>query len=874
MLSNKYTQIPLTFGTFGTFGTSGTSSAFFKLFTITFFLLFINAQTSQAQQTTITDSFRVEGVCISCKNRIEKVLKVKGVNSATWRISDKILTINYQPGIINLEQIETRIADVGHDTPLKKAKDEVYNKLPDCCLYKDPENEGHLDDNDSDHEHALSGVILSEDHKGNINPLPGATVSWLDGSGAVMANDHGVFTMPLAENKNKLVISYTGYQNDTLEVKEPRLVQVILAANGQLKNITVKGKPRSTYINDLGPVRSFFINSKDLLKAACCNLSESFETNPSVDVSYSDAVTGAKQIQLLGLAGIYTQLTVENLPGPRGLATPLGLNSIAGPWIESIELSKGTGSVVNGFESIAGQINVELKKPQNSERVYLNGYVNEMGKTDLNVNLAQQIGNKWSTGLLFHDDFLYNVVDENKDGFRDQPTGNLLSMINRWNYEDQKGMMVQFGVKALLDDKTGGENDFNKSMKFSNSSYGVNIKTRRYEGFAKIGYVFPEKRYKSIGLQLSGFDFDQHSYFGLNTYNASQQNFYSNLIYQSIIGNSAHKFRTGVSFVSDNYNENFKNIIYKRTEVVPGAFFEYTYTMSEKLNMVAGLRADHNNIYGWFATPRINIRYAPFTGTTLRFSAGRGQRTANIFSENMGALVSGRDLIIMGGSDKKAYGLNAEVAWNKGISIDQKMKLFKRDAMLSVDFYRNDFSSQVVADIENPRAIKFYNLLGKSYSNSFQAEFNFIPVKDLDVRLAYRLFDVKTTYENKLLEKPLSANDRAFINFGYAIKNWKFDYTLNFTSSKRIPSTSANPVEYRFPDWSPSYFTMNAQVSKTLGKLKQLDLYMGGENLTGFMQKNSIIAADQPFGQYFDASLVWGPLSGRLIYGGIRFKIK
>jgi copper chaperone CopZ len=209
MLSNKYTQIPLTFGTFGNLGTSGTSSAFFKLFTITFFLLFINAQTSQAQQTTITDSFRVEGVCISCKNRIEKVLKVKGVNSATWRISDKILTINYQPGIINLEQIETRIADVGHDTPLKKAKDEVYNKLPDCCLYKDPENEGHLDDNDSDHEHALSGVILSEDHKGNINPLPGATVSWLDGSGAVMANDHGVFTMPLAENKNKLVISYT-----------------------------------------------------------------------------------------------------------------------------------------------------------------------------------------------------------------------------------------------------------------------------------------------------------------------------------------------------------------------------------------------------------------------------------------------------------------------------------------------------------------------------------------------------------------------------------------------------------------------------------------------------------------------------------------
>lgn len=838
-------------------------------------ILVFNIKIFAQAGVTVTDSFRVEGVCGSCKARIEKALKIKGIHEANWRVSNKMLTVVYRPTEITLPEIEGRIAEVGHDTPLKKAKEEVYNKLPECCLYKDPANDAHSDDAvGAEHAHSFSGVILSEDYKGNLAPLPGATISWVDGTGTVLANEHGVFTMPIVVNKDKIVISYSGFQNDTLEVKEPHLVQVILADNGQLKNITVSGKPRLNYINSLGAVRSFFINSKDLLKAACCNLSESFETNPSVDVSYSDAVTGSKQIQLLGLAGIYTQLTVENLPGPRGLATPLGLNSIAGPWIESIELSKGTGSVVNGFESIAGQINVELKKPQNSEHLYLNGYVNEIGKTDVNVNFAQKIGTKWATGLLFHDNFLMKISDENKDGFRDQPTGNLLSVINRWNYQNQKGVMVQFGVKALMDDETGGENNFNKSMKFSSSSYGVNIKTSRYEGFAKVGYVFPEKRYKSIGVQLSAFDFNQHSYFGLNIYNASQQNFYSNLIYQSIIGNSAHKFRTGISVVSDTYNENFKNIIYKRTEVVPGAFFEYTYTLSENLNMVAGLRADHNNIYGWFATPRINIRYEPVKGTTIRFSAGRGQRTANIFSENMSALVSSRDVIIAGGSSSKAYGLNAEIAWNKGISIDQKMKLFNREAMLSVDFYRNDFQSQVVADIENARAIKFYNLVGKSFSNSFQAELNFIPLKALDVRLAYRLFDVKTTYENKLLEKPLSARDRAFVNIGYAIKTWKFDYTLNFTGSKRIPSTLSNPVEYQFSERSPAYVTMNAQVSKTLGKLKQLDLYVGGENLLGYLQKNAIIAADKPFSQYFDASLIWGPLSGRMIYGGFRFKIK
>src|SRR4030095_3465049 len=298
------------------------------------------------------------------------------------------------------------------------------------------------------------------------------------------------------------------------------------------------------------PFRIATITSKELLKAACCNLSESFETNASVDVSYSDAVTGAKQIQLLGLSGNYTQLTVENLPGPRGLATPLGLNSIAGPWIEGIQLSKGTGSVVNGYESIAGQINVELKKPESAERLYANGYVNSMGKADLNLNLAHKFDNKWSTALLLHDDFLFNKVDMNMDHFRDMPTANQFSAINRWKFDNAKGLMIQFGAKALVDDKTGGEMDFEKEHKLTSHHYGLGIKTNRYEGFAKIGYVFPEKKYKSIGLQLSTFQHRQDSYFGLTTYDARQDNFYSNLIYQDVIGNSKHKYRTGLSLSS------------------------------------------------------------------------------------------------------------------------------------------------------------------------------------------------------------------------------------------------------------------------------------------------------------------------------------
>lgn len=837
-----------------------------------FIVLTAAAQNNGSSETT---SFKVSGACSMCQQRIEKSLGIKGVKKAKWNVNTQMLALTYEPSVISLEDIHARIAAVGHDTELKKATDKTYNALPECCFYRDMEAKS---DNTAalpqSNEPAITGVVLAEDNKGNFTALAGATIVWLNTHKGTTSDKHGVFSLPLKETTSPLVISYTGYRSDTVQITDNSALHVVMASDQQLNTITVTARRKSMFVNTSSAFRATTITSKELMKAACCNLSESFETNPSVDVSYSDAVTGSKQIQLLGLSGNYTQLTVENLPGPRGIATPLGLNSIAGAWIESIQLSKGTGSVVNGFESIAGQINVELKKPENTDRLYANGYVNSMGRSDLNLNLSQQIGKKWSVGLLLHDNFLYSKPDFNNDGFRDLPTGNLFSGINRWKYDNNKGLMVQFGVKVLADDRIGGETAYNTGDKFSTDHYGMGIKTNRYEGFAKIGYVFPEKKYKSIGLQLSAFNHRQDAYFGLTSYDAEQSNFYSNLIFQSIIGNTAHKYRTGLSFTADRYNELYQMQAFKRNEIVPGAFFEYTYTMNEKFNVVAGIRADHNNLYGWFTTPRLNVRYEPVAGTTIRASAGRGQRTANIFAENMGPLVSARMINIVTGATGKAYGLDPEVSWNKGISVDQKFTLFTREAMLGVDFFRNDFTNQVVADMEDPRQLKFYNLTGKSYSNSFQSELSVTPVEKLDVRLAYRWFDVRTTYGNELLQKPFTAEHRAFANLGYALQGWKFDYTINYVGAKRIPSTAANPDMYQLPVKSPDYFTMNAQVSKSLGKAKALELYIGGENLTNYFQKNVIIAAAQPFGDYFDASMIWGPVSGRLLYAGFRYRIK
>jgi outer membrane receptor for ferrienterochelin and colicins len=838
-------------------------------FIVIFFLVQSATKLEAQNLKDTTATIRVNGVCIMCKERIENALKIKGIKKAVWEIPTHMLTVAYDGSKISLIDIQNKMADIGHDTELKKAEDAAYNELPECCHYRDIQVSQNVLLSDSNN---IKGVVLSEDKKGNFIPLRGASIIWSGKKVATVTDIHGVFSLPFHE-PGKIIVSYTGYRPDTIDVKQVSDVQIILANNGMLNEVKVSVRSKSMYLSTVNAFRVTTISSKELLKAACCNLSESFETNPSVDVSYNDAVTGSKQIQLLGLSGIYTQLTVENLPGPRGLATALGLNSIAGPWVESIQLSKGTGSVVNGFESIAGQINVELKKPESSEKLYANGYVNSMGKTDLNLNTSHTINNKWSTSFLLHNDFLYNKTDFNMDGFRDLPTGNQFSGVNRWKFDNGKGFMIQFGIKALIDKKTGGELEYINGEKLTTAHYGLGINTDRFEGFAKMGYVFPGKKYRSIGLQLSAFSHKQDAYFGLTPYTGDQKNFYTNLIYQDIIGTTNHKYRAGLSFITDKYSEMYSTQEFNRTEAVPGAFLEYTYTWKESFNIVAGIRADHNSIFGWFLTPRLNLRYEPVKGTTIRASVGRGQRTANIFAENMGTLVSARMVNIIGAGPGRAYGLEPEVAWNKGISIDQKMKLFGRESILSIDFFRNDFVNQIVVDLEDTRQLRFYNLDGKSYSNSLQAEISMMPLKNFDLRLAYRWFDVRTTYEDKLLQKPFTAQNRAFANLAYELSGWKFDLTLNFIGTKRIPPTATNPEEFQLPLSSPDYMTMNAQISKSFTKKKVFELYVGGENLNNFIQKKAIIAAEEPFGNYFDASMIWGPVIGRMFYVGFRYKI-
>jgi outer membrane receptor for ferrienterochelin and colicin len=721
----------------------------------------------------------------------------------------------------------------------------------------------------------IEGKVIEKHEDGHLHSLVGASVFWLDTTLGTATDSDGTFKLKRLTGKSHLVVSFVGYSNDTIDVSGMDYIVVELKSSLELDEVKFVRRQKSTQISLLNPQKIEKIGEKELLKAACCNLSESFETNPSVDVTFTDAITGTRQIQMLGLAGPNIQITRENMPDIRGLSAIYGLSYIPGTWIEGIQLIKGTGSVANGYESIAGQINVDLRNPVNMDRLYLNAYANEKGRIEANANIGIDIGKNWGTGILLHAANNSFKHDRNGDGFLDNPLSKQYIFLNRWELHNDKGVHFQVGAKGTFINKLGGQVEFNPgSDAGTTNAWGMHLRMQRLEGWTKIGKVNHDKPWQSFGLQLSGASHHQDSYFGLNTYDAYQNTFYANFLYQSIFSNTNHKFRSGASLQYDDYREQLNSIAYDRKEIIPGAFFEYTYNSTDKFNAVAGLRMDYHNLYGLFFTPRLHLRYAFAERTVLRVSAGRGQRTANVISENNGLLASSRQIIITGDGSNKPYGLEPEIAWNFGLNLTRNFTIDYREGFISFDFFRTQFINQVVVDLDHsPQQAVFYNLDGKSYSNSLQAQIDYELIKRLDIRLAYRWYDVKTTYGSQLKTKPLIAEHRAFLNLAFETRNhWKFDYTLNWQGQKRIPDTSTNPEPYKMADFSPGFYLMNAQISKIFRE--KLELYLGAENLLNYQQPNPIIASEDPFGHYFDASLIWGPVFGRSVYFGIRYKIK
>jgi outer membrane receptor for ferrienterochelin and colicin len=720
----------------------------------------------------------------------------------------------------------------------------------------------------------LKGMVMVQ-HEGQMSGLEGASVYWLGTSIGQTTNDKGWFEISLSEQSNKLVISYVGYQTDTITVTSNSELHHLLREDNTLDEVLLETRKKTSSVSFLKPLNTIQINEGELLKAACCNLSESFETNPSVDVNYSDAVTGVKQIKMLGLTSPYLLITQENIPSVRGASQAYGVSFIPGTWISSIQVTKGMGSVVNGFESIAGQINTELKKPKNAETLYLNAYASGTGRFELNTHFNRTMNSKWSTGLYLHTNFNNSGIDRNKDLFLDIPLSKQMNVMNRWQYTDsEKGWVSFIDLKYVNDAKKSGQLgfDFDKTQA-EQFLYGVRVNTERFETAAKLGHVFKDKPYQSFGIQTAYSNHKQNSFFGFNNYDINHRSMYVNSIFQSILSSTQHKYKTGINFTHDTYDEKVLLNNYQRNESSIGAFFEYTYDSLGDLILVAGLRIDKHNLLGWFATPRLHIRYEAWNKGVFKFAIGSGRRNANIFAENQKVFATSRDFHIEK-NHNKAYGLTEEIAWNYGVSFLQELELSGKPLIFSADFFRTSFSNQTIVDYDNShQTVLFYDLNGKSFSDAFQVEVAYEISGNMDLKMAYKNNNVKIAYKSGVLQKALQPKQRFFANLGYETKSndkenfWKFDLTYNRVGEQRISNSS----HYRFPEYSKAYDLLNMQVTKIFSK--KFEVYMGGENITNYTQVNPVLGSDKPFDEGFDTSLVYAPVVGSMYYGGLRYKL-
>ena len=714
--------------------------------------------------------------------------------------------------------------------------------------------------------------------------IPGANVFWMNTGQGVTTKEDGSFSITKPSKSHMLIVSFIGFQNDTIHVSSKnQQLDIVLRDGVELNEVNIVTRKLGTMKLRSSVMNEDMISSAELSRAACCNLGESFVTNPSVDVSYSDAATGAKQIKLLGLSGTYVQMLTENIPNYRGAAAPYGLGYVPGPWMQSIQVSKGTSSVKNGYEAITGQINVEFKKPQLPEAdwVSANLFASTTNRYEANADATLKLSKRWSTSLLAHYENETKAHDGNDDGFVDIPQVEQYNVWNRWAYMGDH-YVFQAGIKALSETRTSGQANHGGTM-HSGDLYKVGIDTERYEFFTKNAYIFNKEKNTNLALILSttlhnqdatyGTLHNQDALYGRKIYDVDQSNAYASLMFETEF-NPQNSFSAGLSFNYDAYDQHYRlenttdnPLKAFEKEAVPGAYVQYTLNLNDKWMVMAGLRGDYSNEHGFFVTPRAHLKYNPNDYVNFRLSAGKGYRTNHVLAENNYLLSSSRKVEI-------AKNLDMEEAWNYGASVSTYIPIFGKTLNVNAEYYYTDFLKQVIVDMDsNPHEVAFYNLDGRSYSHVFQVEASYPFFKGFTLTGAYRLTDAKTTYKGERMEKPLTSKYKGLLTASYQtpLGIWQFDATLQLNGGGRMPTP------YELGDgqlsWERRYGSFEQLSLQVTRYFRRWSIYLGGENLTNFKQKNPIIDAANPWGNNFDSTMIWGPVHGAKGYIGIRFNL-
>ena len=724
-------------------------------------------------------------------------------------------------------------------------------------------------------------VLFSQSIKGivtdvNNQPLFGANVFWANSNSGTIADGDGEFELKMIATSPKLLVaSYVGHTSDTLEITNQNHVVFKLKESHALDEVVLRTKQEGVVISNLNPIKTEHITQAELGKAACCDLAGCFETQSSVQPQTTNVITNSKELRILGLSGVYNQVLVDGFPMIQGLSYTYGISSIPGSLVDNIYISKGANSVLQGYESISGQINVETKVPDNTDKLFLNVYMNSFWEKHLNANYAVKKG-KWSNLTAVHTVQPASEFDKDDDTFLDLPKLTRYMVSNKLKYgtENNWGWNSMIGLRFVNEQRIGGQTNFNADTdKGSDEVYGQTVNFNQPEIWTKTGYRLNDQN--NVVFYASGFHQNQKSYFGTVKYDAKQTNFYGNLQYEYSYGESSLK--TGLSFRHLNLDEDIaftSNILdrtyggkYFREENIAGVFAENTLNLlDDKLTWIAGVRLDHHSEFGLEFTPRTLLKYDVMPNTVIRANIGTGWRTANLFSENIGLLVSSRDIVF-----KEA--LKPEKALNTGINITQKFNSEHVTGVFSADYYRTDFQNQIFPDFDtDPTKVIIENFEAESVSNTFQAEIFLHFWEQLEFKTGYSFLDVYRKVDGEKTLLPFNPRHKVVTTLGYSPRSdtYRVDMNIHWFGQQRLPDTQSNPVEFQRPDYSEEYMLFNAQFTYNL---KQFEFYAGVENMFDFRQDRPIIGWQDPFGPYFDTSSVWGPTRGRKLYLGVRFSI-
>jgi outer membrane receptor protein involved in Fe transport len=714
----------------------------------------------------------------------------------------------------------------------------------------------------------VKGVVVDRQ---NGQPIPGVNVVWEGTTNGTASGIDGSFSLSLHQNlPHTLVFSFVGYATVQLAVEEisGKPLEISMAPSVDIDAVEIRSSRSTFSMSAAGTLNAEQINRGVLRKAACCNLSESFGATASVDVVMNDAVTGSRKIQMLGLEGVYVQNLFEGIPFARGLSNVMGFDGIPGPWINNIQLTKGIGSGVNGYESMTGQINLEFLPPDDAEeRVHADLFASNQGRYEANVIYNKLISKRWSTAFFAGGATQQREMDQNNDRFLDMPLRDGIKLMNRWQYAGKR-LQARFVARYSTEERTSGELGYQRGEQAGSAKlYGFGLDFEEAEFMTKLAFLSEKRLDRSLGILAAYTYTDVGAFFGDNRYSGTEHNARINSIFETRFSRfSDHSIRAGLHFQYDDFAEAYRDSAFSRTELVPGAFAEYTYSRP-RFTAVFGARNDYHNLFGNQLSPRVHLKYDFRPLTTVRATLGRGFRAPNAYADQLGLLATSRTVRVLDTPQ-------AESSWNTGLSFLHKVELFGREAFFNVDYYYTTFENQLVVDRdEDPQLLLFYNLDGRSTAHSVQGDFQAEPFRGLGVKLSYKYQEVQVDYQGGSLEKPLIPRHRALFNVGYttASGHWYFDLTANYYSSQRLPGTESNPPAQQLGSLGQSYYLLNGQITRIFD---HFEVYVGAENLNNFIQTNAIIDAENPFGPYFDASMIYGPLNGRMFYAGVRLTLK